>query len=122
MEITPFVSTALPEDEHSVRRRKSVPDHAGKTEMTHRPLHSSSVFFLKPILYNSSRSVVTMKGIQAGGVLLLAVDLAFHAGYHLEVASYHGAPPSADPFDVVATATAQPVFFTGNNYLSRIPT
>jgi hypothetical protein len=63
-----------------------------------------------------------VKVIQAGGVLLLAVDLAFHAGYHLEVAGSHGAPQSINPLNVVATATAQPVFLTGNNDLSRIPT
>jgi hypothetical protein len=62
-----------------------------------------------------------MKIIQVGGALLLAMDLAVHPGYRLEVPSYHGAPQSTNPFNVVTTATAQPVFLTGNDYLSRIP-
>jgi hypothetical protein len=118
---TPFVSTGRPEGEHSVQRRKSAPACAGKTETT--LATSSSVFFLEPTLYNSSRSAVTMKvAHQAGGVLLLAVDLASDAGYHLAVASYRRAPPSLNAFDVVATATAQPCFLAGNSYLRRIPT
>jgi hypothetical protein len=63
-----------------------------------------------------------MKVIEVGGVLLLAVDLAIHGGgFHLDVLSYHGEPQPANPFDVVATATAQPIFSIGNSYLSRIP-
>jgi hypothetical protein len=63
-----------------------------------------------------------MTVIKVGGIVLLVADPAIHGGgFHLEMPSYHGEPLPANPFDVVATATAQPVLMIGNNYLSRIP-
>jgi hypothetical protein len=63
-----------------------------------------------------------MRVIEIGGVLLLAADLAIRGGaFHLDVPGYHGEPQPTNPFSVVATATAQPVFMAGNSYLSRIP-
>jgi hypothetical protein len=63
-----------------------------------------------------------MRLIKVGGLLLLAADLAIRGGtFHLDVPGYRGEPMPANPFSVVATATAQPVFLTGNIYLNRTP-
>jgi hypothetical protein len=63
-----------------------------------------------------------MKVIEVGGVLLLAVDLAIHGGgFHLDVPSYHGEPLPTNPFNTMATATAQTFSWAENIFLSRIP-
>jgi hypothetical protein len=63
-----------------------------------------------------------MSPVKVIGAAFLALDLGLRAGgFHLDVPSYHGEPQPANPFNVVATATAQAVLPIRGSYLSRIP-
>jgi hypothetical protein len=65
-----------------------------------------------------------MNALEIGGaILLLAAGHVLHGGkLHLDVTSYHGGQLPTKPFNVLYTATAQPIVSTGNSiYLSRIP-